>query len=69
METIIQQMTPDSIIHRLGHVSQLAAAPADLLLVLVEASVGACFLLLFKIGTNSSFFFFFIVSKMMISEK
>lgn len=43
----------DSIIHRLGHVSQLAAAPADLLHVLVEACVGVCFLLLFQLAQTA----------------
>lgn len=59
-------MTPDSIIHRLGHVSQLAAAQADLLHVLVEACVGLCFLLLVQSAQTAVSFL--IVPKMMMSE-
>lgn len=67
VEAIIQQMTPDSIIHRLGHVSQHAAARADLLRVLAEACVGVYFLLLFQSATAADSVP--TVSKMMMSEK
>lgn len=67
METIILQMTPDSIIHRLGHVSQHAAARADILRVLAEACVGVYFLLLFQSATTADSVP--TVSKMMMSDK
>lgn len=66
METIIQQMTPDSITNRLGSVSQHAAR-ADLLRVLAEACMGVHCLLLFQDAQTADSFV--TVSKMMMSEK
>lgn len=65
VETIIQQMTPDSIIHRPGHVSQPAAAPADWLHVLV----GVCFLLLSQLAQTAISFLIVPKKMMTMSEK